>query len=76
VVLIERVAPASLVGHKLAELEDTGLARAVAVSRLGVSQMPTPALVLQEGDVLYLAVGGDDVDTLDGHLAGTKAGGH
>jgi trk system potassium uptake protein TrkA len=78
VVLLERLVPASLVGHKLADLEDTGLARAVAVSRLGVSQVPTPSLVLQEGDVLYLATPGDDVERLDGHLASTagKGGGH
>ena len=77
VVLIERLVPPSLVGHKLVDLEETGLARAVALSRLGVSQVPTPSLVLQEGDVLYLATSGDDVERLDGHLAGaTKGGGH
>lgn len=76
VVLIERLVPPALVGHKVAELEETGLARTVALSRLGVSQMPTGGLVLQEGDVLYLAVPGDDVDKLDGHLAGATAGGH
>ena len=76
VVLIERVVPPSLVGRKLAELEETELARGVAVSRLGVSQVPTPKLVLQEGDVLYLAVPGDGVDKLDAHLSGgTHSGG-
>jgi trk system potassium uptake protein TrkA len=73
VVLVERVVPASLVGRKLQELEETGLARAVAVSRLGVSQVPSPSLVLQEGDVLYLAAPGDGVEKLDGHLgSGTE----
>jgi trk system potassium uptake protein TrkA len=77
VVLIERVVPPSLVGRKLTELEDAALTRAVAVSRLGVSQVPSPTLVLQEGDVLYLAVPGDEVDKLDAHLtSGAKAGGH
>ena len=76
VVLVERLAPAALVGRKLAELEDTGLARAVAVSRLGVSQVPTPSLIVQEGDVLYLAVPGDGVDKLDAHLGAATAGGH
>lgn len=70
VVLVERLVPGGLVGRKLLELEETGLARAVAVSRLGVSTLPRPDLVLQEGDVLYLAVGGDDVGKLDAHLAG------
>jgi len=73
VVLVERVVPSSLVGRKLQELEDTGLARAVAVSRLGVSQVPGPGLVLQDGDVLYLAAPGDAVEKLDAHLgAGTE----
>jgi trk system potassium uptake protein TrkA len=77
VVLVERLAPASIVGRKLAELEETGLARAVAVSRLGVSQMPTPALIVQEGDVLYLATSHDGVENLDAHLgAGAAAKAH
>ncbi|HET6665631.1 MAG TPA: TrkA family potassium uptake protein [Acidimicrobiales bacterium] len=77
VVLIERLAPPGLVGRPLQELEETGLARPVAVSRLGVSQLPYPKLVVQEGDVLYLAIGGDDIDKLDSHLAGVgKPGGH
>jgi trk system potassium uptake protein TrkA len=80
VVLIERIVPAGLVGTKLADFEETGLARAVAISRLGVSMLPVDGLVLQEGDVLYLATPGDDIDKLDAHLAGTgtdnKGGGH
>ncbi len=77
VVLIERLAPVGFVGRKLAELEEEGLARVVAVSRLGVSQLPTPSLVVQEGDVLYLAALGDGVDALDAHLAaGDGKAGH
>jgi trk system potassium uptake protein TrkA len=78
VVLLERVVPAGLVGKKLADLEETGLARAVAIGRLGVSMLPVTGLVLQEGDVLYLATQGDDIAKLDAHLAGTdnKTGGH
>jgi trk system potassium uptake protein len=77
VVLVERVVPAPLVGRKLNELEDRGLARAVAVSRLGVSQVPTSTIVLQDGDVLYLAVLSDDVDKLDTQLtSAAKTGGH
>lgn len=73
VVLVERMVPSSLVGHKVAEVEDAGLARVVAVSRLGVSQLPAPSLLLQEGDVLYLATAGDAVEKLDAQLGG---GGH
>lgn len=68
VVLVERLAPAGRVGKKLAELEEGAGIRTVAVSRLGVSQLPEPSLVLQEGDVLYLAVSGDGIEALDAHL--------
>ena len=55
VVLVERLVPRGLVGRKLAELEERRLARAVAVvPARAVAQLPDPALVLQEGDVLYL----------------------
>jgi trk system potassium uptake protein len=70
VVLVERVVPAGLVAKKAAELEERTGVRTVAVSRLGVSQLAEPSLVLQEGDVLYLAVGGDAVDALDAQLDG------
>jgi trk system potassium uptake protein TrkA len=77
VVLIERLVPATLVGKKLGDLEETGLARGVAIGRLGVSMLPTTSLVLQEGDVLYLATPGDDIGKLDAHLAGAdEKGGH
>lgn len=76
VVLVERVAPASLVGKKLAELEDAVAVRTVAVSRLGISQLPAASLIVQEGDVLYLAVSGDGVDALDAQLAATPSKGH
>jgi trk system potassium uptake protein len=76
VVLVERLVPPGRVGRKLGELEQGAAIRAVAVSRLGVSQLPDSSLVLQEGDVLYLAVSGDGIDELDAHLAATEKGGH
>lgn len=76
VVLIERLVPAPLVGTKLAGVEETGLARVVAVSRLGAAQVSSPALVLQEGDVLYLAVASDDVGKIDAHLGVANGKGH
>jgi len=75
VVLVERTAPGSTVGRKLADIEEAGPARVVALSRLGVAQLPTPQVVVQEGDVLYLAVDGDDVEALDARLAGQAPGG-
>lgn len=74
VALVEREAPPSLVGTKLGDLELDGLATVVAVRRLGVSQLPTPNLVVQEGDGLYLAVDGAKVDDVDARLGATEAG--
>ena len=56
VALVERLAPTGAVGTKVAALDVEGLTRVVAVRRLGVSQLPSASLVVQEGDVLYLAV--------------------
>jgi Trk K+ transport system NAD-binding subunit len=77
-VLVERLVPRGLVGRKVAAVEEEAPARVAAVSRLGQSSVADPALVLQEGDVLYLAVGGDDTGKLDEWLASsaTKGGGH
>lgn len=74
VVLVERLVPRGLVGKKVELVDEEAPARVAAVSRLGQSSVADPKLVLQEGDVLYLAVGGDDTGKLDEWLAaaGTK----
>ena len=69
VVLVERLAPTSLAGTKVGDVEADGFARVVALQRLGVSQLPAPGLVVQEGDVLFLAIAGDVIDDVDSHLA-------
>jgi trk system potassium uptake protein TrkA len=77
VMMVERVVPGAWAGHALAELEDTGAIRVVALSRLGAARIPTPDLVAQEGDVVYLAVAGDALPDVDRRLAGpAKVGGH
>ena len=69
--------PASWAGHPLSQLEMAGKVRVMAVSRLGVAQVPTAELVVQEGDVVYLGVAGDAMASVDDRLAGpVKAGGH
>jgi trk system potassium uptake protein len=73
VVLVERLAPTSLAGTKVADVEAAGFLRVVALQRLGVSQLPQPQVAVQEGDVLFLAVAGDRIDDIDGHLAGAGA---
>jgi trk system potassium uptake protein TrkA len=77
VALVERQAPVASVGRKLATLDVEGLSRVVAVRRLGVSQLPNPGLVVQEGDVLYIAVDGGRVEEVDAHLgAPVEKGSH
>jgi hypothetical protein len=50
--------------------------RVVALQRLGLSQLPVPGLIVQEGDVLFLAVPGERIDDVEGLLAGAAQGGH
>ena len=73
--LVERSVSASWAGSKLSALEASGVCRAAAVSRLGVSSLPNADLILQQDDLLYLTVLGDAVESLDAHLAGPHAGG-
>jgi trk system potassium uptake protein TrkA len=77
VMLVERVVAAGWAGHSLNELEVDGELRVMAVSRLGLAQIPTPDLVVQEGDVIYVVVAGDKLASLDTRLAApVKAGRH
>ena len=76
VALVERPVPTAAVGKKLDTLDVQGLSRVVAVRRLGVSQLPNPGLVVQEGDVLYLAVDGGRVEEVDAHLGAPVEKGH
>lgn len=72
--LVERPLAAAWVGHRLSSLELPGRARVVALSRLGVSTLPTADIVVQEGDVAYVAVSGD-LAAVDAHLAGPQGQG-
>jgi trk system potassium uptake protein len=73
VIMIERPVATSWAGRPLTEIELPGLARAVAVSRMGTAQVATPDLVTQDGDVVYLAVAVGHVEEIDRHLAeGTR----
>ena len=69
VAMIERPVATSWAGRPLSEIEVPGVARAVAVSRMGTAQVATPDLVTQDGDVVYLAVSVGHVDDVDRHLA-------
>jgi trk system potassium uptake protein TrkA len=76
VTLIERQVERSWAGIRYSEMEDPGVVRVMAVSRLGVAQVPGPDLVAQEGDVAYLAVGAVGLEQLDARLSTPKAGAH
>jgi trk/ktr system potassium uptake protein len=76
VVLVERPVAASWAGQPLSGIEIPGVARAVAVSRMGTSQVPTADLVTQDGDVVYLAVAVGHVDEVDDHLADAGSARH
>jgi trk system potassium uptake protein len=76
VMLVERTVPPQWAGRSLDELDGDGVIRVVALSRLGQAQVPRSRLVVQEGDVVYLAVAGDALQALDERLAATSKGGH
>ena len=50
--------------------------RVVAIARLGMAMLMTPALVAQEGDLMYLAVASADLPTLNSKLATSVAHSH
>lgn len=70
VVLIERPVAASWAGSPLDQIEVPGVAKVVALARMGVAQVATSDLVAQDGDVVYLAVDAQKIAELDDHLSG------
>jgi trk system potassium uptake protein TrkA len=68
VVLVERPVAASWAGSPIGDIEIAGVAKVVALSRMGGAQIATPDLVAQDGDVVYLAVAAGKVPDLDEHL--------
>ena len=69
VVVVERPVAAAWAGHPLTDIELPGVARAVALSRMGTAQVAAPDLITQDGDVVYLAVAVGHLDEVDEHLA-------
>jgi trk system potassium uptake protein TrkA len=77
VALLERLVPGVWAGKSVGELEQLGVARVAAVTRLGKAQVPSPTMVVQEGDAIWVMVAGDGIDTFDNHLAvGPGKGSH
>ena len=75
VCLLERHVPPAWAGHDVAELEIVGEAKVIAVSRLGVSQLSRPGLIIQDGDLVYAAVNGDKIGAFDDLLRGSATAG-
>jgi trk system potassium uptake protein TrkA len=73
--LVERAVPATWVGTPVDDLEVALGVRIVAVRRLGSSVLPTPRLVLQDGDLLHVAVTADALDDFEQRIAGGPEGG-
>jgi len=77
VCLIERLVPSKWAGHRVTELDVDEQAHVVALARLGVAQLHRPDLVIQEGDVVYVAIAADRIAEFDQHLtADSTAGAH
>jgi trk system potassium uptake protein TrkA len=69
VCLLERMLPTAWASHTVSELEASGSLRVVALSRMGVAELPKPESVLQDGDALWLAVADDQLSSLDALLS-------
>jgi trk system potassium uptake protein TrkA len=70
--LVEREPARAWAGHPVLDMEADGI-RVVAVSRLGSAMLPTPATLVQEGDIVYFAVAHDALDRLEHVLTGRSA---
>jgi trk system potassium uptake protein len=67
--IVERSLGAAWAGHRLLDVERPGV-RVVAISRLGTAILASNELVVQEGDIVYLAVATDAIEQLGDVVAG------
>ena len=72
VAIVEREVPPAAVGRPLAEVDEPGRFRIVALTRNGEATVPAAGLVMQEGDILLVAVGPDGSDALHERLTAQK----
>ncbi|MCU1377573.1 MAG: transport system, NAD-binding component [Acidimicrobiales bacterium] len=76
VALVERRLPDAWVGRKLGELEESRRWRVVALTRAGKAGLADLSLLIQENDVVTLAVAGDAMDALEQHIAASAGKDH
>lgn len=65
-------APDSLIGQSIGSLEDPGKVTMVAVTRLGVTEIPDKGALIQEGDFLHLSILKSALPEFDERLKATK----
>lgn len=73
--LVERRLAGEWIGKSVLSLESTEI-RVVAISRLGDTLLASPSLMLQDGDVTYLAVRSQSLGELEATLASPSAANH
>jgi trk system potassium uptake protein TrkA len=74
VVLAEVTHTAGWVGEKVSMLEESAQARVAYLSRLGEAMLPTPATVIQQGDVLHVITPERDLPRIEAVLASRAPG--
>jgi trk system potassium uptake protein TrkA len=63
--IVERRVPATGAGISVSKLEAAAAGRVVVLGRFGESSIPSPAVLLQEDDVVHVVVSADNAALLD-----------
>jgi trk system potassium uptake protein TrkA len=63
--IIERRVPATGAGISVSKLESAAAGRVVVLGRFGESSIPSPAVLLQEDDVVHVVISADNAALLD-----------
>ena len=71
--IVERRMGREWVGHRAVMIEDAAT-RIVAIARTGRTMLPTPDLTIQDGDLFYLAVATDPLESSVDVFAACRAG--
>ncbi|MCU0260522.1 MAG: hypothetical protein MUE78_05840 [Ilumatobacteraceae bacterium] len=74
--IVERAVAPGWSGRRLSELEERKELRVVAVGRLGSALLPASDLVLQDGDLIYVAARSEAIAELDVLLAAPGSARH
>jgi trk system potassium uptake protein TrkA len=75
--LVERFVPRHWAGRPIAAMERDLNVRAVSLARLGTTTIADPDRSLQEGDIVWVALATESIESFDAALnAVPEAGGH